>query len=282
MKLDTKLLKTINLLYVEDDKIIRDQTVLLFDKIFKKVYAAKDGCNGLDIYKKNQDNIDIVVTDINMPEMDGFEMIKNIHNIQKVSIPTIITSAHTDSKYLLNAIDIHVDKYIRKPILIKDLTVSIVELVSKYRRTNKLESLAKDLVVKSSSDDKKNLELSYLLNIATKENKFFKTLIDDFVSKFKTDKNGIIIEVTPKFSRFFNYSEDEIIGENINKLKCSSCSQDSFQQLMLKAIHTKQTITSTHTFTTNEDKSIICDVTMTPNYGSDSLVSGYTFYLDVV
>ena len=282
MKLDTKMLKTITLLYVEDDEIIRNQTISLFDKIFKKVYIAEDGSIGLDIYNNNQDDIDIIVTDINMPKMDGLEMIENIHNIQKVSIPTIITSAHTDSKNLLNAIDIHVDKYITKPIKVKDLTVSIVELVSKYRRTNKLEALAKDLVIKSTNDDKKNEELSYLLNIATKENELFKTIIDDFVSKFKTDKNGIITEVTPKFCRFFNYSDDEIIGQNINKLKCSSCSQESFQQLMLKAIHTKQTITSRHAFKTNGKKSIMCDVTMNPNYGSDFLVSGYTFYLDVI
>ena len=282
MKLDTKKLKTITLLYVEDDEAIRTQTFLLFEKIFKKVYVAQDGQVGLDTYTKNQDNIDIIVSDINMPNMSGLVMIENINNIQKISIPKIITTAHTDSENLLNAMDIHVDKYIRKPVQIKDLTVSIVDLVSKYRRSNKIESLAKGLVIKSNNDDKKTQELSYLLNIRTKENELYKTIIDDYVSKFRTDKNGMIIEVTPKFNRLFDYTDDEIIGENINKLRCTSCSQESFQKLMLKAIHSKQMITSTHTFTTNTDKSIVCDVTMTLEYGSDSLVSGYTFYLDMI
>ncbi|MEA3554177.1 MAG: response regulator [Campylobacterota bacterium] len=282
MKLDTKKLKTITLLYVEDDDTIRNQTFSLFEKIFKKVYVACDGQVGLDTYSKHQDNIDIIVSDIHMPKLNGLDMIEKVNNIEKVSIPKIITTAHTDSQNLLNAIDIHVDKYIRKPVQIKDLTVSIVNLVSKYRRSNKLESLAKGLVVKSNHDDKKTQELSYLLNIKTKENELFKNIIDNYVSKFRTDKNGIIMEVTPKLSRLFEYEDDELIGENINKLKCTSCSQESFQKLMLKAIHSKQTVTATHTFTTNSDKSIVCDVTMTPSYGSDSLVSGYTFYLDII
>ena len=282
MKLDTKKLKTITLLYVEDDELARTQTVSLFEKIFKKVYVAQNGQVGLDIYTKNQDDIDIIITDISMPEMSGLEMVEQINSIQKISIPKIIITAHTDSQNILNAFEFQIDKYIRKPIQVKELTVSIVDLVSKYRRINKLESLAKGLVIKSNNDDKRTQELSYLLNIAIKENELYKTIIDDFVSKFKTDKTGIITEVTPKFNRLFEYSDDEILGENINKLKCTSCSQESFQKLMLKAVHSKQAITSTYTFATNSSKSIVCDIMMTPNYGSDSLISGYTFYLDVI
>ena len=280
MKLDTKKLKTITLLYVEDDDIIRNQIFLLFDKIFKKVYVAQNGEIGLETYNKYKNDIEIIVTDINMPKINGLDMIEKINKIQNIAIPKIVITAHTDSENILNAMNIHVDKYIKKPIQVKDLTVSIVNLVSKYRRSNKLESLAKGLVIKSNNDDKKTQELSYLLNIKTKENELFKTIIDDFVSKFKTDKNGIITEVTPKFCRLFEYTDDEIVGEDINKLKSTSCSQESFQKLMLKAIHSKQTVTATHTFTSSSNKSLVCDLTMTPSYGADSLVSGYTFYLD--
>ena len=282
MKLDTKELKTITLLYVEDDEIIRKQTSILFEKIFKKLYLAEDGQRGLEVFIENKDDIDVVVTDINMPNLNGIDMIAKIDQEGDFLIPTIVTTAHTDAKNLLDAIDKHVDKYITKPIQIKELTISIVNLVAQYRKSNRLESLAKGLVKKSNSDDKINKEMGNLLKIKSRENKFYKSIIEDFVAKFNTDKNGTIIEVTEKFNRLFNYHRDDIIGQNINILKCTSCSQESFQKLMLKAIHSKKTITSTHTFTTNDNKSIVCDVNMTPNYGSDSLVSGYTFYLDLV
>ena len=282
MKLDTKELKTITLLYVEDDELIRKQTATLFEKIFKKLYLAEDGQSGLETFIAHKDDIDVVVTDINMPRLNGLDMIEKIDQIGDFLIPNIVTTAHTDSKNLLNAIDLHVDKYITKPIQVKELTISIVNLVAQYRKANRLESLAKGLVKKSNSDDKINKELGNLLKIKSRENKLYKNIIEDFVAKFSTDKNGNIIEVTAKFNRLFNYHNDEVIGKNINILKCTSCSQESFQKLMLKAIHTKATLNSTHTFTTNNNKSIIFDVTMTPNYGSDSLVSGYTFYLDLV
>ncbi len=281
MKLDTKQLKTISLLYVEDDDIIRNQTYTLFEKIFKKVYIAEDGESGLKIYSEEKENIDIIVTDINMPKVNGLDMIKNINLIESTPIPKIVTTAHTDSENLLTAMSHDVDKYITKPIQVKELTVNIVNLVLKYRRSNKLESLAKDLAIKSNQENKKNQKLSYLLNIKTKENELYKTIINDYVSKFETDKNGIILEVTPKFNRLFEYTEDEIIGENINRLKCPTCTQESLQKLMLRAIHSKQTVTTTQTFTKSSGISIICDVTMTPNYGSNFLVSGYTFYLDI-
>ncbi len=281
MKLDTKELKNITLLYVEDDQLIREQTNKILTKLFKKVFCAYDGKNGLEIFKEYQNEIDVIVTDINMPHLNGLEMIEEINKLQN-SIPTIVTTAHTDSNYLINAIDLNVDKYIAKPIQIKDLTISVVDNVLKYRRANNIENLAKSLVSKSSKDDSINNTLSNQVEQLQKQNRYYKAIIDNLVVTCKIDKNGNFVEVSDKFLRLFNYSKESIIGENINILQCESCPQESFQKLMLRVIHAKKTIVSSYKLKIGNSRSITSDLTLTPNYNIDSFIMGYTVYIDVL
>lgn len=280
MKLDTKELKTITILYVEDDTLVRNQTKQILDKIFFKVFIASDGKEGLEVFRTNQEHIDAVVTDINMPNMSGLEMIERINEINH-SIPTIVTTAHADAKFLMSAIDINVDKYLSKPIQVKELTTSIVNIVLKYRRIHNIENLAKSLVSRSSKDHDLNNSLIAQVDMLKKENNYLKAIIDNLVVTFKIDKNGFITETSDKFLRFFSFSKDEIIGKNINILKCEDYKQESFQKLMLKAIHIKKTITSTYAFKTNKSQSIHCEITLTPQYDSELLVSGYIVHIDI-
>lgn len=282
MKLDTKELKTITVLYVEDDALVRDQTKTIFEKLFHKVIVAFDGQEGLEKFKQNKDEIDVIVSDINMPNMNGLEMMKEIDKINN-SIPTIITTAHTNSDFLISAIDISVDKYISKPLQIKELTISIVKAVLKYRRLNNIENLAKNLVTKSTQVDDINSTLTQKLDFYEKENSYYKAIVDTLVVTFKIDKSGNITEGSDKFFRFFNFEKDEIIGANINELQCENCdAEESFQKLMLKAIHTKKTVVSTYTFKTDDNVSVKCDLTLSSLYDSNSLVNGYVIYLDVL
>jgi len=279
MKLDSKQLKHIRILYVEDDSTIRNQTKKILDKLFKKIYVAEDGEEGFAVYKEHSADIDIIVTDINMPKINGLDMIKNINSINN-SIPTIVTTAHSDSKYLLEAIDINIDKYITKPIQIKELTVSIVDLVVKYKRINNIENLAKSLVAKTTQNDKENSQLHNELEILKNKNNYLSTIVDNMVLNLKINKNGTILEASHKFKIFFESSKIE--GKSISILQCESCEQESFQKLMLKAIHSKKTVISTYTLSTTKGRRIDVEVTLTPFYGNDALVNGYTVYLDLI
>jgi diguanylate cyclase (GGDEF)-like protein len=107
-----KFSKELRVLYVEDDENVRKQTALLLENLFGSVETACDGLEGLDKY--NNDNYDIVVTDIRMPKLDGIEMSENI----KESNPNqaiIVTSAHNDSEILIDLIDIGIDGFTIKP-----------------------------------------------------------------------------------------------------------------------------------------------------------------------
>lgn len=88
-------LKTITLLYAEDDEYIRTMLVRFLKRRVAKVYEAANGKEGLDIYISHKDAINLVITDIQMPVMSGMTMIDEIQKIDE-TMPIIITTAYND------------------------------------------------------------------------------------------------------------------------------------------------------------------------------------------
>jgi len=105
--------KTLSILIVENDKNTVEYLSDIMSLYFKSIYLAKNGCIGLEKFKKYSP--DIIISDIEMLCLDGIEM---IHRAKKIrpSIVTVLCSAHTNTEYLLSAIDIKVDAYLIKPI----------------------------------------------------------------------------------------------------------------------------------------------------------------------
>lgn len=116
--------QNLNVLFVDDEKDIRNSIKIFFDKFVKNFYLANNGLEGLKIFKEKE--IDVVITDIVMPKMDGSEMIKEIKKINP-NIFIIIISATDD-----NAIDENTtyDLKIKKPFLFEDIK-EIVKSISK-------------------------------------------------------------------------------------------------------------------------------------------------------
>lgn len=119
-----KFTKDLKILYVEDDIGIRESTTELFKQFFSEVDLAEDGKEGLDAYnayfEKSGQFYDFVITDINMPHMNGIEMIKEI-NKRNMKQTIIITSAHDDASYLIPLIDLGADSFILKPFKMESL-----------------------------------------------------------------------------------------------------------------------------------------------------------------
>lgn len=116
--------KELKVLYVEDDIGIRESTTELFKQFFESVDVAEDGKQGLEAYikyyKENGKFYDFVITDINMPFMNGIEMIAEI-NKQNRKQTIIITSAHDDAAYLIPLIELGVESFILKPFKMTSL-----------------------------------------------------------------------------------------------------------------------------------------------------------------
>lgn len=112
----------LRLLYVEDDEDLRNETCSLFEPLFSHVDTAQNGQEGLDKY--NQNEYDIVITDINMPIMSGIEMINNIREInpeQKI----ITVSAHNEPDILINLIRSGSSSFILKPAIHEEMLATL-------------------------------------------------------------------------------------------------------------------------------------------------------------
>ncbi len=120
MNNDVSRLKDITVLYCEDEQYLRDVTKGILETFTKKQYIAEDGAIGLELFKKYEDDIDLIITDVNMPNMNGLDMTKEIKAINP-NIPIVVATAFSNSEYLLEAIELGVDKYVLKPINIKKL-----------------------------------------------------------------------------------------------------------------------------------------------------------------
>jgi DNA-binding response OmpR family regulator len=102
-----------NLLYVEDEPFIRRIAISYLRPYFAEIYEASDGVEALGIYKDKKP--DMIITDIEMPNMNGLALCKNIRKKDKTT-PIIITTAYTSTEYLLEAVSLNLVKYLVKPM----------------------------------------------------------------------------------------------------------------------------------------------------------------------
>ena len=141
--MNKEILKDLKILYVEDEDDVREFTGKILKTVVKEAIIAQNGLEGLEQFKANQD-IDLIVTDINMPKMNGFEMCTEIKKINN-SIPVVITSAHNDPNFLKEAIDVGVNAYAMKPIDLYQLIDNMIMAVEPFYLKKQLEEMNKSL-----------------------------------------------------------------------------------------------------------------------------------------
>ncbi|AXH08935.1 hypothetical protein CP960_12840 [Malaciobacter halophilus] len=125
--------KDITLLYVEDDEMTLEEISYFLKRYVKKLLIAKNGVEGLELFKNHK--VDIVITDIQMPKLNGLNMVEKMLEINP-SVPVVITTAHSESTNLTKAIELGIDKYLLKPI-------NMQEILAIIKKSLYLESLEK-------------------------------------------------------------------------------------------------------------------------------------------
>ena len=106
-------LRNLKLLFVEDEEDLLSIISDALTKLQANFVIASNGIEALEVLKDNPD-IDAIITDINMPLMNGLDMIKNIID-QGIDIPIIVMSAHTEAEYIAKAKEYGVNEYLLKP-----------------------------------------------------------------------------------------------------------------------------------------------------------------------
>jgi len=134
-----KISQNLTVLYVEDDITLRNSIIRTLTKLFKVVDVAVDGREGLELYNSfslnNNVYYDLVISDINMPNLNGTDMSKNIFKINKQQ-KVIIMSAYSDKKYLIDLINIGVDGFMQKPLASEQILDVLNEVCSTFQDEN--------------------------------------------------------------------------------------------------------------------------------------------------
>ncbi len=126
-------------LYVEDEEDIRRHMLDLLKILFREVHAAEDGFEGIELFHKRP--FDLIITDIQMPQMNGLDMVEHIR-LSHPDIPIIITTAFSDQDYFIRSIDLKIDKYLLKPIeeeRAKQVFADIARLIDDRKKAKELE-----------------------------------------------------------------------------------------------------------------------------------------------
>ena len=153
-------------LLVEDEEDAREILEFYLDTIFDEVAIAKDGEEGLKLYKEafdKKETFDLVLTDIKMPNKDGLSMIDDITAINEEQ-KFIIVSAYKDEEYLFRSIGLNVISYFVKPLEVKN----IMELLKKVKSKVLEDKASKEEVL----EEVVNLNDTYSYN--TKTNLLYK------------------------------------------------------------------------------------------------------------
>lgn len=200
--------KNLTLLIVEDDFSLNEEISSLCGMFFKDVKSAYNGLEGLDIYKKNK--IDIVLTDITMPYMNGVELcqkIKTIYDEQSI----IVLSAHNEIDYFVDLIDVGIRQFVHKPFKDEDFLYRLLKVCEQVVLVKfyKEEDGAKEVEAHPSFSIKENANIKQDFNLFThnrvSSQKFMQELKSDASSwNLLSEDINTLIEVSEDFEAYIN------------------------------------------------------------------------------
>jgi len=207
---DTKwgLKQKYNIIYVEDEEQVRINFEQVFEEFFNEVYSASDGVEALEIFNKltsENKRVDAIVSDLNMPNMNGIKLLEKIRDIND-EIPFYFTTAHSDENSLLEVIKLNVSGYFIKPIEIERLIKKIINDAHKYNQNQ---------IIQKQKD-----ELERYLKA-----------IDNVAIISKTDLKGNITFVNDFFCELSKYSKEELLGKPHNIIRHPDSPKAVFKNL---------------------------------------------------
>ena len=201
-------IKTLNILYVEDELNAREISTKVLKRFFNSVDAKENRLEGYLAFKEkyfNNEKYDLIISDINMPKLDGMEMLEKIRGIDK-QVPVIFVTARHESDILLKAIELQISSFIIKPLSIDAITEVINKACEKL--------FLKNIVIEKNTQ----LEL------------YLKT-IEQIAFIIKMDLDFNITYINDLFCNSINCEVQKIIGQNFDFLKSKISTLNIFENL---------------------------------------------------
>lgn len=191
---DAQFLKTLTLLYVEDDPATRVQAVRYLERRLGRVVVAEHGQQGLDLYRS--ESPDLVASDVQMPFMDGLAMAAAIR-ADDPHTPIILLTAFETVDYLRRAIDIGVEQYVLKPMEPRLLERALHQASRRLRLEHELAVAHRREVEAIEARERSLSELvdSSAVGIA---------VVDD--------STGRVLRVNAGLCRILGYDASELVG----------------------------------------------------------------------
>lgn len=190
-------LNQMTLLYVEDEDLTREYLSLYLNRRLGMVYVAKDGKEGLELFKKHRPQI--VLSDLKMPLMDGLEMVDEIRKLDKY-VPIIVTSGYGSARDTEKMFEMGISRFHTKPMDQGKLTETIQSCLSHADALNLLRLSASAFHASS-------------------------------LAVITADRDKRIVAVNPSFSRITGYGLAEVFGQNPMLLSSGKHDTSHYQEM---------------------------------------------------
>lgn len=202
------ILNNFNILYLEDDKSLLTHTKDILDDFVANVYAVNTSKEALEILEKEK--VDVIISDILLENENGIDFLRSIKEEQNLNIPTILTTAHTDTKYLLDAIKLKVENYIVKPINVKELLNTLHDILFPIIQAQVIQKHSNVIKTISAITDSKQVEvIKYIIGNLDNE--------EHLIASYSDIMNDISISKPTLIKLFKELAEKKILTKIAHK-----------------------------------------------------------------
>ena len=189
MNKNLDILKNINILYLEDDENLLKHNSDILEDFLSNIYGVKNTIDAMKILLEKK--VDVIISDILLENENGINFLKYIKS-KDILIPAILTTAHTDTNYLIESIKLKVENYLLKPINIDELLNSLYDVILPKIQEKEIKKNSNIIKTIGAITDSKQVEIiKYIFNNLDENNNFFGSY-SEIMEQFSISKPTLI------------------------------------------------------------------------------------------
>ena len=189
MNKNLDILKNINILYLEDDENLLKHTSDILEDFVANIYGVTNTTEAMKILLEKK--VDVIISDILLENENGINFLKYIKS-KDIQIPAILTTAHTDTNYLIESIKLKVENYLLKPINIDELLNSLYDVILPKIQEKEIKKNSNIIKTIGAITDSKQVEIiKYIFNNLDENNNFFGSY-SEIMEQFSISKPTLI------------------------------------------------------------------------------------------